>query len=143
VSNMRTGVFLINRTCLIQPRTLHAPARYRSDHCLVTTILRFSSFFCVAIFLILVFLACFVPLYNSYRIVPKLREMLACILRTESKDLLWNRRSRNLPKRLLDTPDIVLAPVPLRDLLLADRNAAPADPHDRHVVHVVLVKVDL
>ena len=48
-----------------------------------------------------------------------------------------------LPKRLLNAPDVILAPIPLRDFLLPDGHPAPAHPHDRDVIHVVLVEVDL
>lgn len=47
------------------------------------------------------------------------------------------------PKRGLDAPHVVLAPVPPRRLLLTHRHAAPLDPHHRHGVDVVLVEPDL
>ena len=49
----------------------------------------------------------------------------------------------HLPKRLLDTPDVILKPVPLRHLLLPNRHTLPGHPHDGDVVHVILVELDL
>lgn len=54
-----------------------------------------------------------------------------------------NSRKKNTPKSLLDAPDVILQPVPLSNLLLSDRNPRPLDAHDRDMVDVVLVKLDL
>lgn len=49
----------------------------------------------------------------------------------------------DVPKCLLDAADVILSPVSLRDVLLTHRNTTPGNPHDRDIIHVVLVETDL
>ena len=49
----------------------------------------------------------------------------------------------NLPKSPLDAADVVLKPVVLGNLLLADGDAGPLDAHNSDLVNVVLVELDL
>jgi len=44
---------------------------------------------------------------------------------------------------LLDAPDIILSPIPLGDFLLSDGDTAPANPHDRDIIHIILVEFNL
>lgn len=53
------------------------------------------------------------------------------------------RGKRDSPKSLLDASDIILAPVPLRNILLANRNTTPTNPHDRNVIDIILIEIDL
>lgn len=48
----------------------------------------------------------------------------------------------NSPKCALDAINVVLLPVPLGDILLADRDTLPGYPHDGNVVNIVLIKRD-
>lgn len=52
-------------------------------------------------------------------------------------------KDRPKPKRRLDTPHIVLSPIPPRDLFLTYRHALPRHPHDRHSIDIVLLKAYL
>ncbi len=49
----------------------------------------------------------------------------------------------NSPKRRLDTPDIILPPVPPRHLLLAYRHPGPHHPHQSDLIPLILVKLNL
>lgn len=49
----------------------------------------------------------------------------------------------NLPKSPLDAADVVLKPVVLGNLLLADGDAGPLDTHNSDLVNIVLVELDL
>lgn len=53
------------------------------------------------------------------------------------------RRIRDLPKSLLNALDIVLEPVALGHVLLADGHSLPGNTHDGNVVDVILVKLDV
>lgn len=48
-----------------------------------------------------------------------------------------------LPKCRLDAAHIILVPIPLRDLLLSNRDARPRNPHHRHIIPIVLIKANL
>ncbi len=67
--------------------------------------------------------------------MPKLQSSLA---------IVGNRQDRNnIPECLLDTTDVIFVPVSLRNFFLSNGNTTPAHSHDRNIIHIVLVKVDL
>ncbi len=50
---------------------------------------------------------------------------------------------RILPEGGLDASDVVLIPVPLGHLLLADWNTGPLNSHDGYIVNIVLIELKL
>ena len=52
-------------------------------------------------------------------------------------------QNRAKPKRRLHAPHVILPPIPLRHLLLPDRDPFPINPHHRDSIHVVLIEADL
>ena len=46
-------------------------------------------------------------------------------------------------ERLLDAPDVVLSPISLSDLFLANGDSAPANSHHRDIVNIILIEIDL
>ena len=53
------------------------------------------------------------------------------------------RQIDRLPKRLLNASDVIFSPVPLCNFFLANRNSSPVNPHDRNIVNIILIEIDL
>lgn len=66
--------------------------------------------------------------------VPKLENVSGC-------GPANSRYMCDLPKGLLNALDVVLEPVTLSNVFLADRNTLPLDSHNGNMVNVVLVKL--
>jgi len=52
-------------------------------------------------------------------------------------------QNRAKAESLLYAANIILSPVPLCDFFLANRNTAPRNPHNRNIIHIILIKRDL
>ena len=75
---------------------------------------------------------------GRYSIVPKLPDKQR-ISSTQNPPVKAGQYS---PKRCLDTPYIVLPPIPPRDLFLTHRHPHPAHPHHSNSIRIILIKDD-
>ena len=70
--------------------------------------------------------------------VPKLHPS---VVSTHQKTRIFN--GKDLPKSSLNTPNIILPPIPPRHLLLSHRHSIPHHPHQRNSIPIVLIEFNL